>query len=90
MSIQPSNNLVLIGDTPFPCESQPRWISGLLVDSAKMQKILAKVARNKHTESKLFLVSLHFAEELEPIKADFDLKLDAQLKELVTEFADVT
>ena len=34
MSIQPSNNLVLIGDMPFACESQPRWVSCLLVDSS--------------------------------------------------------
>ena len=55
-----------------------------------MHKILAKVARSKHTESELFLVSLHFDEELESIKIDFGPELDTQLKELVTEFADVT
>ena len=59
-------------------------------DSYKMQKILAKVARNKHTESELFLVSLDFSEELESIKTDFGPELDKQLKELVTEFAYVT
>ena len=68
MYIQPSNNSMLIGDTPFACESQPRRVSCLLVDSSKIQKILAKVARNKYTESELFLVSLHFSEELESIK----------------------
>ena len=63
MSIQPLKYLVLIGDMPFPCESQPRRVSCLLVDSSKiMQKILAKVARNTHTESELFLVSLQFGE----------------------------
>jgi hypothetical protein len=57
-----------------------------------MHKILAKAARIKHTESELFLVSLHFAEELESIKIDFGPALDMQLiKELVNdEFADVT
>jgi hypothetical protein len=55
-----------------------------------MQKILAKTARNKHTESELLLVSLHFSEELESIKTDFGPELDTQLKKLVTEFADVT
>jgi hypothetical protein len=85
MSIQPSDNLVLIDDAPFPCKSQPRPVSCLLVDSAKMQKILAKVARNKHTESELFLVSLHFAEELESIKPGFGPEFDTQLKELVTD-----
>ncbi len=41
MSIQSSNNSVLIGDMPFACESQPRRVSCLLVDSLKMQKMLA-------------------------------------------------
>ena len=41
MSIQPSNDLVLIGDMTFSCESQPRRVSYLLVDSYKMQKIVA-------------------------------------------------
>jgi hypothetical protein len=55
-----------------------------------MQKILAKSARNKHTNSELFLVSLHFAEELESMKTNVGLELDIQLKQLVTEFAYVT
>jgi len=55
-----------------------------------MQKILAIVARNKHTDSELFLVSLHFAKELKYIKTDFGPKLDIPHKELVTKFADVT
>ena len=76
MFIQHSNNSVLIGDMPFQCESQPRRVSCLLVDSSKMQKMLAKVARNKHTESELFLVSLHFSKELESIKMDFGSELD--------------
>jgi hypothetical protein len=84
MFIKPSNDLVLIGDMPFACESQPRWVSCLLVDSSKMQKILAKAVRNKHTESELFLVSLHFSEELESIKTDFGPEFDIQLKQLVT------
>ena len=41
MSIQPSNYSVLIGDMPFACESQPRLASCLMVDSSKMQTILA-------------------------------------------------
>jgi len=76
ISIQPSNSLVLIGDTPFQCESQPRRVSCLLVDSSKMQKILAKVARNTHTKNELFLLSLKFVEELEYIKMDFGPELD--------------
>ena len=55
-----------------------------------MHKILAKAARSKHTESELLIVSLHFVEELESIKIDIGLGLDTQIKELVTQFADVT
>jgi hypothetical protein len=90
MSIHPSKDLVLIGHIPFSCESQPRRVSCLLVDSSKMHKLLAKAARSKHTESELFLVSLHFAEELKSIHTDFGPEFDAHLKELVTEFGDVT
>jgi hypothetical protein len=90
MSIQPSNDMVLIGDAPLSCESQPRWVSCLLVDSSKMQKTLATVARNKHTNSGLFSLSLDFAEELESIETNFGPELDIQLKELVTKSVDVT
>ncbi len=90
MSIQPTNDLVLIGDTPFQCESQPRRGSCLPVDSSEMQKILAEVARNKHTKSELLFVLLHFAKELESIKTDFGPELDTPFKELVTKFTDVT
>jgi len=38
----------------------------------------------------LFLVSLNFSDDLESIKTTFGPELDKQLKELVTEFADVT
>jgi hypothetical protein len=38
---QHSNDMVFIGGMPFPCESQPRRVSFLLVNSHKMQKILA-------------------------------------------------
>ena len=91
MYIQPSDDLVLIGDRTVQCESQSRQASRLLVDSFKMQKILTKAARNKHIESELFLVSpLHLTEELESIKTDFGPELDTQLRKLVTEFVDVT
>jgi hypothetical protein len=91
LSIQSSEGMVLIDDIPFLCESQSRRVSCFLVESAKIiHKILAKAARSKHTESELFLVSFHFAEELGSIKIDFCPKSDVQLKELLTEFADVT
>jgi len=80
----------MINDQSFPCESQPRRVSCFLVDSSKKQKFLTKAARNKHNQYELFLVSLHFAEELETFKTDFGSELDTKLKELITEFADVT
>jgi len=90
MSIQPSKNMVLNGDISFICESQPRWVSCLLVDLSKMHEILANATRDKHRKSKFFLVSLHFAEELESIKIGFGPELDTQLKELLTKFVGVT
>jgi hypothetical protein len=90
MSIQPSKDLVLIGNISFSCESQPRRVSLLLVDSSKMQKVFARAARNKHIESELFLGPLHFPEELESITTDFGPELNIPLKELDNEFADVT
>ena len=57
---------------------------------SQMQKILTKAARNKHIECELFLVSLHFAEELLTIKTVFGSELDTKLKELITKFVDVT
>jgi hypothetical protein len=50
-----------------------------------MQKTLTKAARNKHKKGELFLVSLHFNEEL-----DFGSELDTKLKKLIIEFAGVT
>jgi hypothetical protein len=77
MHSQPSNDLVLIGDTPFQYDLQPRRVSCLLDDSSKIRKIIPnKVVRNKHIESEFSLVSFHFAEELEPIKTDFGPELD--------------
>ena len=91
ISIQLSKDMVLISDISFICESQLRRVSCLLVDSSKMHKELTKAARDKHTnKSELFRGSLHFVEELESIKTDFGPELDIQLKELATEFADVT
>jgi hypothetical protein len=38
----------------------------------------------------VFLISLHFAEELALVKSEFGEQLDQQLKHIITEFADVT
>ena len=65
VSIQPSDSSILIGNRPCPCDSQPRRVSCLLVDSSRMQTILTKIDRNHRTQSGLILVSVHFTEELE-------------------------
>jgi hypothetical protein len=56
-----------------------------------MQKFFTKAIRNKRSECELFLLSLQFAKEFQTIKTDlFCSELDTQLKELITDFADVT
>ena len=35
--IQPSDNVVLFGNQPFPCLSKPRRVSSMLVDSSRVQ-----------------------------------------------------
>ncbi len=50
--------------------------SSLLIQNAK---ILANAARQKHNESESFLVSLHFAQELESINTNFGPELDTRL-----------
>ena len=62
----------------------------MLVESSKIQKYLTKEACNKHDEYELFLVSLHFNEELQSNKMNFGSELDTKLKKLIIEFADVT
>jgi len=55
-----------------------------------MQKMLTEAFRNKRNECGLFLVPPHFFEELKTIITDFGSELYTKLKELITEFADVT
>ncbi len=38
----------------------------------------------------VFLITLHFAEEIETVKRDFGEYFDQQRKHLITEFADIT
>ncbi len=60
-----------------------------LVDTSKMEKILVKQSRNKNNPSDVFLISLQFKQDLDTIKSDFGAEFDKQLKELITEFADI-
>ncbi len=55
-----------------------------------MDKILIKQSRNKKNPTDVFLIFLQFKEDLESIKSDFGEQFDKQLKQLITEFADVT
>ncbi len=38
----------------------------------------------------VFLISLHFAEELATVKNDFGEQFDQQLRHIITEFPDIT
>jgi hypothetical protein len=62
----------------------------MLVDYDKMNKLIVKQARNKKNTNDVFLISFHFAEHLASVKNDFGEQFDQQLKQLITEFADVT
>ena len=62
----------------------------MIVDSDQMDQIIVKLARNKKNPSGVFLISLHFAEDLANMKSDFGEQVDKQLKQLISESADVT
>ncbi len=51
-----------------------------------MNQIISKQARNKKDSVDVFLISLHFAEELATVKHDFGEQFDQQLRLLITEF----
>ena len=55
-----------------------------------MNQIIVKQARYKKDPADVFLISLHFAEELTTVKSDFWEQFDQQLKHLIAEFTDVT
>jgi hypothetical protein len=62
----------------------------MLVDSEKMNQIIVKQAQNKKNPTDIFLICLHFAEELATIKRDFGEKLDQQLKYIIMKFVDIS
>ena len=55
-----------------------------------MNQITAKHARKKKDLEDVFIISLHFDEELATVKTVLRERFDQQLKHLITEFADVT
>jgi len=52
----------------------------MIVASDKMDQIIVKKARNKKNSSDVCIISLHFAEDLAPVKSDFGDQFDQQLK----------
>jgi hypothetical protein len=88
--IHPCLNSFTLGGFTIQCDRESRRTSCLIVDTDKMNQIIAKQARNKKDPVDVFLISLHFAEELATIKSDFGERFDQQLKQLFTEFADIT
>ena len=62
----------------------------MIVASDKMDQIIVNQAINNKNPSDVFLISLHFAKDLASVKIDFGEQFDQQLKQLVTELADVT
>jgi len=62
----------------------------MIVDSDKMDQIIVKQARNKMNPRDIFLICLHFAEDLASVKRDFGEQFDQQLKQLITKCTYVT
>jgi hypothetical protein len=90
VAIQPNLNSFTMGDYRVQCNRESRRIYCLIVDNDKMNQIIVKQTRNKKDIVDVFLISLHFAEELAIVKSEFGEQFDQQLKHLVTELADVT
>jgi hypothetical protein len=64
IAIHPNLNSFTMGDYTVQCNPELRKISCLIVDDDKMNQIIIKQARNKKDPVVVFLISLHFAEEL--------------------------
>jgi hypothetical protein len=88
--IHPSLNIFAMGDFTINHNLESRRISCMIVASNKMDQIIVKHAKNKKNPSDVFLISLHFVEDLASVKSDFEDQFDQQLKQLITEFVDVT
>jgi len=69
--IYPSLNTLTMGDFTINCNRESRRISYMLVDFDKIDQKFFKHARNKKNPSDVFLISLHFDEDLASVKSDF-------------------
>ena len=88
--IHPSLNTFTMGDFTINYNRESCSISCMIVNSDKMDKIIVKHTRNKKNPSDVFLISFHFVWESASVKSDFGEEFDQQLKQLITEFADIT
>jgi len=71
VAIHPNLDFVTIGDYTVQCNRESRRISCLIVDTGKINQPIAKQARNKKNLVDVFLISLHFIEELATLTSDF-------------------
>ena len=69
--IHPRLNTFTMGDFTINCNRESRRMSCMIVNSHEMDQIIVKQARNKKSLSDIFLISLHFAENLASIKSGF-------------------
>jgi hypothetical protein len=88
--IHPSLSTFTMGDFTINFKRETRRISCMTVESDKMDQIIVKQSRNKKDPSVVFLIFLHFAEDLASVKIDIRDQCYQHLKQLITEFADVT
>ena len=88
--IPPNLKSFTMEDYTIQCNRESSRISCLIVHADKMNQIIGKHARNKKDLVDVFLISLHFVEELATVKSDFREHFNQQLRHLITEFADVT
>ena len=66
--IHPNLNSFTMGDYTIQCNRESRRISCLIVDTDKMNKLIAKLTRKNKDSVDVFLISLHFTEELASVK----------------------
>ena len=90
VDIHPSLNTFAMGDLTINCNHESRRMPCMIVVSDKMDQIIAKQDSNKKNPSDILLTPLHFGEGLASVKSDFGEQFNQQLKQLITEFANVT
>ena len=88
--IHPSFNSFTVGDFTIQCNRESHRISWLLNDFDKIIRIIVKHAKNKMNSTNVFLIALQFDIDLAIVKIYFGEQFDTQLKQLITEFADIT